>query len=61
MKGQVLSSKAPVHRMCQTLFTVFASWDAGLHTDGGLSTAPVYTMCQMLFKVFTSWEAALPR
>jgi hypothetical protein len=35
MRGRVLSSTVPAHRMCQILFIVFTFCDAGLHTDEG--------------------------
>ena len=37
MRGQVLSSTVPAHRMCQTLLIVFAFMDAGMHPDAGSS------------------------
>jgi hypothetical protein len=44
MRGQVLSSTVPAHRMCQTLLIVFAFMDAGMHPDAG-SSALKYRAC----------------
>jgi hypothetical protein len=44
MRGRVLSSTVPAHRMCQTLLIVFTFCDAGLHTHEG-SIALKYRAC----------------
>ena len=44
MRGQVLLSTVPVHRMCQTLLIVLTFWNAGLHPDEG-SSALKYRAC----------------
>jgi hypothetical protein len=44
MRGRVLSSTVPAHRMCQILFIVFTFCDAGLHTHEG-SIALKYRAC----------------
>ena len=37
MRGQVLSSTVPAHRMFKTLLIVFTFMDAGMHPDAGSS------------------------
>jgi hypothetical protein len=44
MRGQVLSSTVPAHRMFKTLLIVFAFMDAGMHPDAG-SSALKYRAC----------------
>ena len=44
MRGQVLSSTVPAHRMFKTLLIVFALMDAGMHPDAG-SSALKYRAC----------------
>ena len=62
IRGQVLSSTVPVHRMCQALLPFFNfGMLAHITMEAQVlsSTVPAHRMCQTLHIVFTFWEADL--
>jgi hypothetical protein len=62
MRGQVLPSTVPAHRICQLLLTVLIFVDAGLHQIKGQvlsSTVPAHRMSQTLIIAFIFWDAGL--